>query len=157
MTSTLTYILLGTGAQVLLAHPVENWQSVIRSTFIGTRFMISTQNPIGLAPTVHYFMPLTRKSHMKFTGPTRSYLTFCKRKSTITKFSYSSIIHNPWFSAPDAAHNSQVHTAAIICVHALLTIGPNRIQIPPTHPRALQLPPLCVPTPTSNTQSRQVF
>jgi len=127
-------------------------KSVIRGTFIGTRFMISTQNLIDLAPTVHYFMPLTRKSHMKFTGPPRSYLAFCERKSTVTKFSYSSIIQNPRFCAPDAAHNSQVHTAAIICVHALLTISPNRIQIPPTHhvpcsyhPSAC-LPPLVIPS-----------
>jgi len=49
MTSTLTYILLGIGAQVLLAHPVGKWQGVIRSTFIGTTFMISTQNLIGSA------------------------------------------------------------------------------------------------------------
>jgi len=119
--------------------PVEKWQVVCRSTFRGTTFKISTQNLIGLAPTVHYFTPLTRKPHTKFTGPPRSYLTFCKRERTITKLSNSSIIQNPRFSAPDAAHNSQVHTAAIICVHALLKIGPNRIYILPTHPWALQL------------------
>jgi hypothetical protein len=116
--------------------------------------MISTQNLIDLAPTVHYFMPLTRKFHMKFTGPPRSYLTFCKRKSTITKLSNSSITQNPRFSAPDAAHNSHVHTATIICVHALLTICPNRIQISPTHPPthvpcsyhpSACLPPLVIP------------
>jgi hypothetical protein len=155
MTSTLTYFLLGIAAQVLLAHPVEKWQGVIRSTFIGTTFMISTQNLIGLAPTVHYFKPLTRKPHMKFTGAPRSYLTFCKRESTITKFSYSSIIQKPRFSAPDAAHNSQDHTAAIICVHALLKIGPNRIHIPPTHPPthvpwsyhpSACLPPIVIPS-----------
>jgi hypothetical protein len=146
MTSTLTYILLGTSAQELSVHPVEKWQGVIRSTFMGITFMIPTQNLIGLAPTVHYFTPLTRKPHMQFTGPPCSYLTFCKRENTITKFSYSSVTRNPRFSAPDAAHNSQVHTAAIICVHALLKIGPNRIHIPPTPPPCtLQLPPLCVP------------
>jgi hypothetical protein len=119
--------------------------------------MISTKNLIGLAPTVHYFTPLTPKPHMKFTGPPRSYLTFCKRGSIITRFSYCSITQNPRFSAPDAAHDSQVHIAAIICVHALLKIGPNRIHIPPTQPCPLQLPSLCVPTTTSNTQLGQVF
>jgi len=106
--------------------------------------MISKENLIGLAPTVHYFTPITRKP--------RSYLTFCKRGNIITKFSYSSITQNPGFSAPDAAHNSQVHTAAIICVHALLKIGPNRIHIPPSthvpcsyHPSAC-LPPLAIPS-----------
>jgi len=45
--------------------------------------MISTQNLTGLAPTVHYFTPLTQKPHMKFNGPPSSYLAFCKRESTI--------------------------------------------------------------------------
>jgi hypothetical protein len=54
----------------------------------------------------------------------------------LTKCSYSSITQNPTLSAPDTAHNSQVHTAAIICVHALLKIGPNRTHITPTQLRA---------------------